>query len=547
MPGEALVSIREKQWTCRVASTPSELVTGLSGVPSIPPGTGMLFILPQEQIVTVTAVGMLFPLSVVFISEDLKVTGAVLRFSPGDVYTPDTPCRYFLEVNENEASGIEPGDEVSIQMTQAPGVSDWMTPVVTIAGVMMVGGLLKTMADSMFAKPKEKTVLYGPRGELLPQTSKGLYQRGRDGYPVGADKIMRDAWGPIPDPDQPFWSAKGFIKPARVYGWQWSDDYHQWRAFVRFPDGTETWTSPQHRAEGSLKDFMAKTEGKIEAFEDVLDDLAERYDVSTTKIARILLDHDIRSIHDMPDQKRLDAIIQEGLKEQHLPQPVSRKPTRDDAEIGTWAERDRIGIWLIDKRTDKTVAEWWDEDAREMFDQGFFKPGDIRHQTITGRAFEESVLDYAESVGIIAGGKYLAQTVRKGYYWTAVNRDTGEIAESLTPYTSSGRALRSGKAWVSRHWKGDKALVEVWDRPYRYSENLKIQMVASEMVTPGRSSAVVPTEPRRPRSRKEDELEFLPDSPEFLAYTIEDIGYRDKIDTAFLQAIARAKRNGGEG
>jgi len=49
---------------------------------------------------------------------------------------------------------------------------------------------------------------------------------------------------------------------------------------------------------------------------------------------------------------------------------------------------------------------------------------------------------------------------------------------------------------------------------------------------------LIPVE--KPKAGKTD-LEFLPDSPEFLAYTIEDIGYREKIDTAFQQAIARAK------
>ena len=44
------------------------------------------------------------------------------------------------------------------------------------------------------------------------------------------------------------------------------------------------------------------------------------------------------------------------------------------------------------------------------------------------------------------------------------------------------------------------------------------------------------------RRQRKDELEFLPDSPAFLAYTIEDIGYREKIDGAFQAAIARAKR-----
>ena len=54
-----------------------------------------------------------------------------------------------------------------------------------------------------------------------------------------------------------------------------------------------------------------------------------------------------------------------------------------------------------------------------------------------------------------------------------------------------------------------------------------------------KSPAVIPEHPRRPRPK--GELEFLPDSPEFLAYTLEDIGYRDKIDSTFLSAIARAR------
>lgn len=38
-----------------------------------------------------------------------------------------------------------------------------------------------------------------------------------------------------------------------------------------------------------------------------------------------------------------------------------------------------------------------------------------------------------------------------------------------------------------------------------------------------------------------EEKQFVSDSPEFLAYTIDDIGYREKLDTAFETAIARAK------
>ncbi|MBE0481709.1 MAG: hypothetical protein IBX68_12120 [Dehalococcoidia bacterium] len=143
------------------------------------------------------------------------------------------------------------------------------------------------------------------------------------------------------------------------------------------------------------------------------------------------------------------------------PQTQKRKPSRENVEIGSWAERDRLGIWLTDKRTGETVAEWWDEDARRMFEDGLFKPGRIQQQSISGREFEGSVLDYSEDMGIL--GK------------------------------SAG------------------------------------------------SAAVVPAGPRPRRRLRREELEFLPDSPEFLAYTIEDIGYRDRIDNAFQQAILRAK------
>ena len=76
-------------------------------------------------------------------------------------------------------------------------------------------------------------------------------------------------------------------------------------------------------------------------------------------------------------------------------------PTRDEVTIGTSQERDNVDIYLTDNRTDKTIAEWRDDDARQMFEDGFFKPGDWSHGEITGNAFENSVLDYAEYIGIL--------------------------------------------------------------------------------------------------------------------------------------------------
>jgi len=178
MAGQAMVTIKDKQWTCWVASTPAELASGLSGVPSIPAGTGMLFILPQEQVVTVTAEGMLFPLSVIFVGEDLRVTEVALLLAPGDYGTTSLPCRYFLEVNVGEADDISPGDVVSISFSAppTPPVTDWMAAAVTLAGMVMVGAFLsktgRMIADAVSGRPKQRPLLYGPRGELLLQTGR---------------------------------------------------------------------------------------------------------------------------------------------------------------------------------------------------------------------------------------------------------------------------------------------------------------------------------------------------------------------------------------
>ena len=53
-------------------------------------------------------------------------------------------------------------------------------------------------------------------------------------------------------------------------------------------------------------------------------------------------------------------------------------------------------------------------------------------------------------------------------------------------------------------------------------------------------TAIISNEPTKPSPpNPEDEMEFVSDSPEFLAHTIDDIGYREKLDNAFKTAIAR--------
>lgn len=65
-------------------------------------------------------------------------------------------------------------------------------------------------------------------------------------------------------------------------------------------------------------------------------------------------------------------------------------PSCSSVHVDTWEERDRLHIHATTANGQKTVAEWWDDDARQMFEDGFF-----RRQP----RLKESVLDYLESMG----------------------------------------------------------------------------------------------------------------------------------------------------
>ncbi|MHB8107995.1 MAG: hypothetical protein ACYDH4_11305 [Candidatus Cryosericum sp.] len=63
-----------------------------------------------------------------------------------------------------------------------------------------------------------------------------------------------------------------------------------------------------------------------------------------------------------------------------------------DTELHTWFERDRAHVELRDKRTDKTIIEWWDEAVGEAFEDGF-----LSHK----RGLKESAYEYAKDVGLL--------------------------------------------------------------------------------------------------------------------------------------------------
>jgi hypothetical protein len=71
---------------------------------------------------------------------------------------------------------------------------------------------------------------------------------------------------------------------------------------------------------------------------------------------------------------------------------VAKKVERcpDELHVETWEERDRLHIALWDE--DEILFEWWDDEAQEMFEDGFFK---------RGRDLAESVIDYAYEMKLV--------------------------------------------------------------------------------------------------------------------------------------------------
>ena len=152
MPGQALVTIRDKQWTCSVANTYTELVTGLSGVVSIPAGSGMLFDLGTDQsYIAIDMSRVLFALDIIFINSTQGVVGVLRNVNPGEeayFQATTTPgARYFVEVNAGEAEGVEVGDSVTIQGVVKPAFIEIVLPI--LAATVIVGGTVATLGKGL--------------------------------------------------------------------------------------------------------------------------------------------------------------------------------------------------------------------------------------------------------------------------------------------------------------------------------------------------------------------------------------------------------------
>ena len=140
----ATVSINDRTWTVEVMATPAELNLGLSYRDVLAPDNGMLFDLGQTRAVLVNAYNMLFPISIVFIDENFVVTDVVQLLSPGEDVATAVPCRYFLEVNEQEAVDVEVGDSVIVSGYTSAGNMSLMLGLLVGAMIFVMMTIMMT-------------------------------------------------------------------------------------------------------------------------------------------------------------------------------------------------------------------------------------------------------------------------------------------------------------------------------------------------------------------------------------------------------------------
>lgn len=105
-----------------VADTMSEQVKGLSGVDALPKNTGMLFVYDEKDRYEFWMRGMLIPIDMVWLEDDVivDITPEVpipamnTPWSELPTYAPKVPCNRVLELQAGmaEEHGLQPGQRV---------------------------------------------------------------------------------------------------------------------------------------------------------------------------------------------------------------------------------------------------------------------------------------------------------------------------------------------------------------------------------------------------------------------------------------------------
>lgn len=177
MAGQVKVTIEDKEWLASLASDYWELAQGLSSIPGMEPGAGMLFDLGIEQSITVTTEPMLFSLDIVFLNEELVITEVYRDVRAGYLVHSTLPARYFLEVNAGEMENIEKGDMALVEVmapaqTWAP---DWVAAISGLVAALGMGVLAMRMSKDLVGRILEEPKL-ASSGFFMGQSGGGAFK-----------------------------------------------------------------------------------------------------------------------------------------------------------------------------------------------------------------------------------------------------------------------------------------------------------------------------------------------------------------------------------
>jgi len=492
MAGQAVVTIRDKQWLVSLANTPWELAQGLGGITEMSPETGMIFDLGSEQIIQVTTIPMLFSLDIVFFSEALVVTELYRDIQPGYLVASTLPARYFLEVNAGELEGIDSGDRVSVEFMPLEDmpveISDWMSIMVSFLGFLVMGVFLVSMvrdfAKAMFEEPKVKPMVYGPHGErLLPDTimepDESLAREILAG--LGAKGLEYRAYVKFPKDKSAFVTLGSII--GGHYSWNpqgftvWVD---AWERDTQYPSDTLLGIRELRRG----CPFVA-TEAGVMAALDYIDrefpTFTEHRWVSKSipiYVAMVL------------------SILNEKLTPESFPSVAVMPKLPEEAKGDIlFFEYIRDMVRLGERVTDKEAEIMWEAWKKR--------------------------------------GSHPARTIPKS-----------SLPEPLQ--TEVRRKLRKEPTWrlkeVYQELKaGQPTNIEVLEKHRDHADSAVAEILWERGGLPEDwEPSVIPTG-TTPRPHQRSDLKYFADSPEYLTQTIDATGYRGKIDTTFQRAISRAK------
>ena len=115
------ICINEKCFNVEIADENSERISGLSNRDSLNLDSGMLFIFEEETNPNFWMKEMKFPIDIIWIDENMKISGINKNLQPCikdfcPTYHPEEKIKYVFEINSglSENFGFEIGDKVKL-------------------------------------------------------------------------------------------------------------------------------------------------------------------------------------------------------------------------------------------------------------------------------------------------------------------------------------------------------------------------------------------------------------------------------------------------